>query len=148
MSEVKCSHCNGRGWTVSNPNLFVDGRDVDRCEYCKGTGLIKQCPLCKSLYGLDIDLEEILFEDGKRKAYQCKSKDARHEFCDHILMATRKDMPNFSCENCDSPLDDCNCFDCFMVFCNKCNSFFNVSCSDVVQVMELNEEKQNDQIKS
>lgn len=96
-------------------------------------------PLCKTLYGVDRELEEI-WKDNQ-KTYRCKDTNLHHEFCEHILNITRKDINNFSCQNCDSPINDCNCFDCFMVFCGQCNSFIELSCSDVVQMMEINEEK-------
>jgi glycosyltransferase involved in cell wall biosynthesis len=93
----------------------------------------------EALRHIDTELEEI-WKDNQ-KTYRCKNKDLHHDFCEHVLKATKKDMGNFSCENCDSPLDECNCFDCFAVFCDQCNSFISLSCSDVVQMMEINEEK-------
>ena len=96
------------------------------------------CPLCKTNYSIEGSLEE-LWRD-KVKYYQCNNPNGKHEFCEHILKATRKDMNSFSCENCDSPLDDCNCFDCCMIFCEECNAFVALSCSNVVQITKINEE--------
>jgi hypothetical protein len=101
---------------------------------------VQKCPLCKSLYGIDAELETLWVDE--RKVYHCNNKDLHHEFCEHILKATRKDMAHFSCQGCPSSIDECDCFDCWMVFCDQCNSFISLSCSDVVQMMELNEEKQ------
>jgi hypothetical protein len=92
------------------------------------------CPLCKTLYGFDVELEELQMDE--RKIFQCKNKNLKHQFCEHVLAATRKDLANFACQDCSSNIDECDCFDCF-VFCGKCNSFLFISCSDVIQMMEL-----------
>jgi hypothetical protein len=96
-----------------------------------------KCPLCM-LYGLDVELEEL--EHDGRKYYRCKQPDLHHTFCEHILNATRKDINSFSCSNCDSPINECNCFDC-EVFCEQCNEFIGISCSEATEIININEEK-------
>ena len=99
----------------------------------------KFCPLCKQ-YGFNFELEELWFEDGKRKFYRCKNRDFRHSFCEHILKATRNDLGNFACNSCyaDS-IEECQCMDC-EVFCGECNSFYDIACGDVMSIIYDNEE--------
>lgn len=101
------------------------------------------CPLCKP-YGLKTPVEILWYDHGDRKVYRCTNSTLRHEFCEHILKATRKDINNFACNSCSADaIYDCQCFDC-AVFCGECNSFINCSCSDVDCVIEDNEDKKNE----
>ena len=108
---------------------------------------IENCPFCEALYGQIIGLDVLTTEEMDRKWYKCKNRHMRHEFCEHMAVAMRKDIGCFSCENCDSPIDDCNCFDCLMVFCDRCNSFFYISCADLASVISANEEKSKEATK-
>lgn len=101
-----------------------------------------KCPLCKK-YGLTTEMEVLWYDDGKRKIYRCKHPNFRHEICEHMLNATRKDLNNFSCGDCSADtIEDCQCFDCFAgVFCGECNSFVNIQCSDLAGIIDDNEEK-------
>lgn len=101
---------------------------------------VMKCPVCRR-FGLDSELEELWYDDGKRKVYRCKREG--HELCDHMLNATRRDLPLFACGNCfaDS-IEECQCMDCGSgVFCSECNSFLNVDCEDVMGVIYDNEER-------
>jgi len=104
-----------------------------------------KCPLCKTLYGYpDHELDEFQTEEG-RKIYECKV--LHSQFCEHMLKGTRKNIGNFSCGNCTSPIDDCDCFDCEFVFCDQCNDLIHVdSCSTVVEILEQNEDKQGETV--
>jgi len=100
----------------------------------KGVVAEMKCPIC------DSELEERYLENGQKR-FHCRN--CGETFCEHILKATRKDIGKFACGNCDSPIDECNCFDCGAgVFCQECNDFVATSCSTVVDVIEKNEELQ------
>jgi len=98
-----------------------------------------KCPLCKE-YGIESELEEIWYDDGKRKVYRCTQPDMHHEMCEHIMNATRKDINTFACNDCTDDVEDCNCFNC-EVFCGECNSFINIFCAEVAGLIDDNEEE-------
>jgi hypothetical protein len=59
--------------------------------------------------------------------------------------ATFDDMHMFQCISCDdSNLEDCDCCFCGGVFCSKCNDVVDIECSEVCDIMDDNEEKNND----
>lgn len=63
--------------------------------------------------------------EDERKLYYCKS--CHFTCCEHLGEHPR----TFSCIECDSPVEECDCYDCD-VFCSKCNHpIFGCSCSDV-----------------
>jgi len=95
-----------------------------------------KCPICNG------ELEEWTLHNGS-KLYHCTGV-CSNQFCEHILKAMKKDIKNFACGNCDDLITECNCFDCNGVFCAKCNSFIQISCSDVVSIIEKNEEEKGD----
>lgn len=91
---------------------------------------MRVCPNCNQV------LEEIERQDGT-KTFKCKNEGI--EFCEHILDAQSLDRNSFACNNCASPIEECDCYDC-EVFCEKCNSFIFCSCCDVEMCISYNEE--------
>lgn len=74
------------------------------------------------------------------KTYHCNNDHI--DICEHMLKATSKDASNFSCIDCEDNVQDCNCFDCIGgVFCDECQCIVNISCPDVMDILNKNDEK-------
>lgn len=59
--------------------------------------------------------------------------------CSHIKNATYDDLYKFECDSCSSNPNDCDCYDCY-VYCKICNKVYYLSCEELCEIMEDNEE--------
>jgi len=98
----------------------------------QGRRIKVKCPLCGA------EMEEYSLENTLW--YKCPN--CHLDACIHILKATRKDIQNFHCGDCmaDS-IEQCDCFDC-SVFCYECNNLVPCNCSTVLEIIDINEEKE------
>ena len=65
--------------------------------------------------------------------------------CEHVKNATRMNINSFGCRDCPDQVDVCNCFDC-EVFCEECNDFIDITCSELDCIMSDNVEKEKKEI--
>lgn len=65
------------------------------------------------------------------------------DICEHMINATKKDVSNFHCMDCETPsIEECDCHDCSGgVWCDKCKGIVRIPCYGVLEIMRANEEK-------
>jgi hypothetical protein len=95
-----------------------------------------KCPYCLRNNLPTHELEEQI-KDG-HKLYKCTVLNKK--FCEHMAAATSADIKLFACQSCDvEDIRECDCNDCFGVFCQKCNDFIDIECPDVSTLIRINE---------